>query len=922
MSTPSPPGGGPTIADRLQYLITQVNAKLPSGTHEKLSSQKITGFKTILKKPEAFPPDSKMTADLLHKMTDDELTRLLMLLGKDEPTLVALDSFGLRDYAQEFLTEIDVMAPPAAFLEDAKAAVECVKPVVDKIKELLGQADVVEVGATGVKHLYEPSADATIRKAMEMADARIAPAARNLASSAKDPKAWLNSKEDMAYLKGARVSLITANTDKVTATVKAVTSEGSLLVVSGTTTMKGAIATKPGVAGEADYLLQPDKKAQDKETKKDTYHFTFTVLAKWADVYIRIEESANMDKVTMEASSKEGAAAAFQRLRMTTQNQNGAGKNLCAQMAVAAAMAKALGFKTELTEPQMGEIATLFRARLHAYLRQPLALAAILQSEGTKFGSESKSRAIWAILNEAQKLGMFTTAALKAAKELQFKDITGPVSLAEADEKFFKDVRNILSQVDHEGANTDALSVGPRGAANAIQSLLEDLATGAQTYNRTINIMSHVLASAGICSLATIQITPMHATIWPATPVGDLPVGLLHWRPSHWEFVNHIEAGGIRIVPTEALPLLESIDRFWSRGAPAASSTADKGTGKKDKAPAGNTGSDKGTAAKEAETNTNSALAQIKASFEAASKSANKARSAADKTSHRADSLSTANKKDAGTKAAAKAKKAAAEAADHAEADKVKARDILAAREKQPNKPGAVQDAETAAECARNAAKSEEAAAAAFKSLEDAWKNRDTIPELPTNASVIKSAEGRFASLSDDRRAMKMRVVHRALRAGVPPSEVLAGVMNAGTCMFGSHCSQRDTCTFKHPPVKNAGASTAQGGGTTRGGPNNRTHGGARGGANNQNVSGAQNAAGTGNPWFNGGFNHSNPSQTYVAQNNNAPPQIPASIVFNTHQSPSPAPTQKPRPTIAAIQASLAAIQTMVGDFLAGGTTD
>jgi hypothetical protein len=177
-----------------------------------------------------------------------------MLLGtpKDEPTLRALDSFSLRDYAQEFLTELDVMVPPAAFLEDAKAAAECVKPVVDKIKELLGQAGVVEVSASGVKRLYEPSAEAMIRKAMETADARIAPAARNLASSAKDPKAWLNSKEDMAHLKGARVSLITANTDKVTATVKSIALEGSNLVVSGTTTMKGAITTKPGVAGEAD----------------------------------------------------------------------------------------------------------------------------------------------------------------------------------------------------------------------------------------------------------------------------------------------------------------------------------------------------------------------------------------------------------------------------------------------------------------------------------------------------------------------------------------------------------------------------------------------------------------------------------------------------------------------------------------------
>jgi hypothetical protein len=273
--------------------------------------------------------------------------------------------------------------------------------------------------------------------------------------------------------------------------------------------------------------------------------------------------------------------------------------------------------------------------------------------------------------------------------------------------------------------------------------------------------------------------------------------------------------------------------------------------------------------------------------------------------------LSTANKKDAGNKAAARAKKNACTAADHAEAHKVKAREILAAREKSPNKAGAVQDAEAAAACAKDAAKSEEEASAALKSLDEAWKNRDTIPELPTSASVLKAAEGRFASLSDDRRATKLRVVNRALRAGVPAPEVLAGVMSAGTCMYGSKCSHRDTCTFKHPPVKNVGAGTAQGG---TNGSGNASGGRSRGGANNQNAPGAQHTGGTGNAWATLGNNHPGPPQQYVAQNNSTPQQLPASIVINTHSSPTSAPTPPQPPPLTA--AEVRALLTTLGAYL------
>jgi hypothetical protein len=531
---------------------------------------------------------------------------------------------------------------------------------------------------------------------------------------------------------------------------------------------------------------------------------------------------------------------------------------------------------------------------------------AVLKSGMREWGMspQSKAQATLAILTELQKMQLFSMPALLATKEALSADISNSQEDGEEKEAFYEAIRNIFDEKEHEGV--DLPLVGPKGAANAIVSLLDDLKNNADTGERTVNIMSLVLATTGICSLAKILFTPLHAKISAASAVGDLPVGVLCWRPGHWECVNNIASDGIRLVSTEALGLHKIIERFWSLRSPNTSPSSAKEATKKGKP--GKASTSKNFIDLSAEPNTNSALAQIKEAAEAASKSASKARSAADKASHRADLLSTENKKDRVTKAAAKAKKDASEAADHAEADKVKARDILAAREKSSNKPGAVQDAEAAAECARSAAKSEEAATAAYKSLDEAWKNRDTIPDLPTNASVTKSAEERFASLSADRRATKLRVVKRALRAGVPPSEVLVGVMSAGTCMFGSRCSHRDTCTFKHPPAKKAGAGTAQGGGTSgsNGGPNNRTNGGARGGANNQQGAGEQHAVGTanGNPWATGGLNRLNPQQPYVTQNNNTTPlQIPASIVFNTHQSPpAPTPSPPPRPSVAEMQ--------------------
>jgi hypothetical protein len=70
------------------------------------------------------------------------------------------------------------------------------------------------------------------------------------------------------------------------------------------------------------------------------------VLWEHAPVHVRIEESANTDKIIMLGDTKENTAASFQRLHMSTQSQGGAGKNLCVQMAVAAVVAKCLGVKT------------------------------------------------------------------------------------------------------------------------------------------------------------------------------------------------------------------------------------------------------------------------------------------------------------------------------------------------------------------------------------------------------------------------------------------------------------------------------------------------------------------------------------------------------------------------------------------------
>ena len=135
--------------------------------------------------------------------------------------------------------------------------------------------------------------------------------------------------------------------------------------------------------------------------------------------------------------------------------------------------------------------------------------------------------------------------------------------------------------------------------------------------------------------------------------------------------------------------------------------------------------------------------------------------------------------------------------------------------------------------------------------------------------------------------------------------------MGAGTCMFGSKCSHRDTCTFKHPPVKNAGAGTAQRG---TNGSGNASGGRSRGGANNQNAPGAQHTGGTGNAWATFGNNHPGPPQQYVAQNNSTPQQLPASIVINTHSSPTSAPTPPQTPPLTA--AEVRALMAKLGAFL------